>query len=169
MCPLSLSEIPLDRQAHASHDHGVIALPPSQLPTELVEVETTPEQVEVLVPPPGAWWPTVRPDLERAAAQAAGRALLDSWAMPDVGDPSVLDQVALEAVGAAASVARDPAVDGSVRLAAVVEARRVTEVLSSAHERAEARRERWWAAVRDTLIGVTGAAFLAALLKPKEV
>ena len=101
------------------------------------------QAAEALQRPSPSVWATFEPQVRTlgpAAAQAAGRALIDSWAMPTVSDPTVLDQVALQIATAAAAVAADPAVDGRDRAAAVADGRAVFDGLAAAHERAEVRR-----------------------------
>ena len=93
------------------------------------------------------WWPTVRPDLERAALGAAGRAFLTSWAPPPAGDLRALDQLAVRAVDAAAAVAEDREADSRDRAFAAVAACGVVEAVAVAHEASAQRRERWIAGV----------------------
>jgi hypothetical protein len=174
MCPLSLSEIPLDRQAHASHDHGVsnsIAIQqPSSEAAALPALGEAPcvseqEQPAALTP----WWPSIQPRVQAFAAEVTGRAFVDSWAMPEVGDPGVFDDVARKAADAAVSVATDPAVQGCYRAAAVTDGRKVLEVVAEHHERAEARRERWLDRLGTVIATVVGLTVLAKLHEPKEV
>ena len=83
-----------------------------------------------------------------AAGEAAARALIEACTAPPApSDPGVLDRLAVQAVEAAAEVARDTSVCGADRAAAVADARRVVEVLAEAHRRAETRRSRWLSSV----------------------
>lgn len=109
-----------------------------------------PEPVE----PVDSRWAVHLDKLAPAAGEAARRVLLDSLALPAASDPSILGQLAVQAVGAAAVVAADPAVDGRDRAAAVTDARRIVEVLAGAQERAEARRARWWRSAGSGLVVV---------------
>ena len=103
-------------------------------------VEARPDPVEA---PSVGHWASFEPGVQAfgpVAAHAVGRALIDSWDPSGVSDPTVLDQVALQAVTAAAAVAADPGVDGRDRASAVADGRAVFAGLAAAHDRADGQR-----------------------------
>ena len=99
-------------------------------------VEARPDPVEA---PSVSPWARFEPGVQ-VAAHAVGRALIDTWDPSGVSDPTVLDQVALQAVTAAVAVAADPGVDGRDRAAAVADGRAVFAGLAAAHDRADGQR-----------------------------
>ena len=100
--------------------------------------------------------------------RVVGRAAVDAWAVPPVGDPAVIDAVGTRAVEAAFAVATDTSVDGHHRAAAVTDGRRIVEVLAVVQEQATARRERWWDKVGHAVGVLLGLTLAAKLLQPKE-
>ena len=109
-------------------------------------MQLAPARITFTSSPVPGWqpsWESLVPTVE-----VAGRALIEACTAPPApSDPAVLDQLALQAVGAAHAVAADGAVGGSERASAVADARRVVEVVAAAHEQAEARRSRWLSSV----------------------
>ena len=126
---------------------------------------------EPLTVSPGRWWPSIQPHLQvlaPTAAEAAGRALFEAWNPPAAANPGVLEQLALQAVGAAAAVANDPSVEGRYRASAVTDGCRSVVVFAASLEHAEERRERWWATAGKALAVVTSLALVAKVLQPRE-
>ena len=117
---------------------------------------------------PPAWWPAIQPQVQALAAEVTGRAFVDSWAMPEVGDPSVFDEIARKATDAVASVAADPEVAGADRTIASGHLCRIVEVVGEHHEHAAVRRDRWLDRLGTVVATLVGAALLAKLLQPKE-
>ena len=121
-----------------------------------------PEAVKPVPARPGGLWPSVQPDLE----QAIIRALFAAIAVPATGDLSALEQASLQTAEAAATLARDATLDGSLRAAAVADGRRVVEVLAEAHERVQARHERWWDGLFRVVVALVGALVISRSLRP---
>ena len=110
----------------------------------------------------GGFVPSIQPDLE----QAIIRAVLAAFVVPATGDLTALETASLQATEAAATVARDATLDGSLRAAAVADGRRVVEVLARAHERAQARHERWLDGLVRVLAALVGALVISRSLRP---
>ena len=161
-------------RAVRSYADAVIQLPTpvEEPPAEVLDV---PAEVSVMVVPtkvpnmPSAtWWPSIQPQVQALAAEVTGRAFVDSWAMPEVGDPSVFDEIARKATDAVASVAADPEVAGADRTIASGHLCRIVEVVGEHHEHAAVRRDRWLDRLGTVVATLVGAALLAKLLQPKE-
>ena len=123
------------------HPPALVAPPrPDEASSLPALVEARPDPVEA---PSVGHWASFEPGVQAfgpVAAHAVGRALIDSWDPSGVSDPTVLDQVALQAVTAAAAVAADPGVDGRDRASAVADGRAVFAGLAAAHDRADGHR-----------------------------
>ena len=136
--------------------------PLHQAPAVPAAFAPLPEAVKPVRARPGGLWPSVQPDLEQAIIRAA----LAAFVVPATGDLAALETASLQATEAAATVARDARVDGSLRAAAVADGRRVVEVLARAHERAQARHERWLDGLVRVLAALVGALVISRSLRP---
>lgn len=121
-----------------------------QLPTEnaatpaKVAVVSTP--AEVRQTPLTSVWATFEPQVQAfapVAAQAAGRAVVDSMSSGLAEDQDVLDQATLELVQAAGVIARDQSVPAEMRCGVVTEMGGLVGRRSVHKDRAEVRGYAW--------------------------